>query len=195
MKKNKNKQAEMLRLFVAIEISKEIRDSLAALQEELRITCPEIRWVKPENIHLTLKFLGNVKEALVPEILHSLSRALLGLDDFVFEVKGTGAFPAEGRPRVMWVGISQGADKIFAFHSKIKQALASFDFEEEKNEFAAHLTIGRLKDEVDTEKLKEMLVLKKDKKFGECACGHISIIKSDLRPEGPVYTILEKIKL
>jgi len=184
-----------VRLFIAIELTQDIKDKLKMLEEELCFVCPQGKWVKPDNIHLTLNFLGYIKEDLVRETTESIIKSVKNFGSFDIEVKGASYFPEKGDPRVIWVGIGSGSEKVFSLHSKIKEALLSFNFEPEKDEFKAHLTLGRIKDPKDTKKLVDLLALKESSVFGKYLCDHISIIKSDLKQEGVSYTVLKRIKL
>jgi len=134
-----------IRTFIAIEIPEEIRARLAALQEEWKKERAQVTWVKPDNIHLTLKFLGDVPEEKMESVQQGVRRATEGLTPFTVAVKTVGTFPSWKRPRVLWVGIEETTGKVSALASRIEDEMTKLGFEKEDRPFSAHLTLGRVK--------------------------------------------------
>jgi 2'-5' RNA ligase len=183
----------MLRTFVAVEIAHPLRDAVDELVGSLRASTAPVKWVRPENLHLTLKFLGNVEESKVDEIAGAIIRASEGTAPFEIALSGVGAFPNLKRPRVLWVGISKGKDELVSLSQKIEDELTELGFEKEKRGFSPHLTIGRLRREGRPGDLPDRLGVQF--KTGECTIGRVRLMKSTLTPQGPVYEELRQAVL
>lgn len=133
-----------MRVFVAINSSEEERVRLAAATSPLRQAGYPIRWVPTENIHLTLKFLGEVPQERVSEVSSAVDAAAAGIGPFDMTLQGAGAFPSPRRPNVVWVGIKAN-EQLAGLQAKIEAALESIGFPREDRRFSPHLTIGRAK--------------------------------------------------
>jgi 2'-5' RNA ligase len=157
-----------LRLFVAIELPDAVRDALAAAIDTLRANGVDegLRWVRPEGIHVTLKFLGSTPPALVPEISAGLERAVSGVAAFELRPEGLGAFhggrnlhftrqyPRESYPtniRVLWVGVACDTERLAGLAEHVEAELQPLGFPGEKRKFAAHLTLARVRDDADAD--------------------------------------------
>lgn len=186
---------EKIRTFVAIELSQEIKENLKEIQEELKKTNADVKWVKPENIHLTLKFLGSISAQQISEIATELKSRLMGFGSFSIEVAKVGSFPEKGRLRVIWAGIGTGSQEAIQLQSKVEDSLKRFNFPQEDRLYTPHLTIGRARSPHNIKTLQELLITKSSVQFGKMVVEDISVIRSDLKPDGPIYTTLEKIKL
>lgn len=186
---------EHIRTFIAVELTEEIKRNLGKIQEELKKTNAKVKWVSPGNIHLTLRFLGFVPVDQIPGIGDELKKGLSGFGPFWIEVAKLGSFPPKGRPKVIWAGVSAGSEDVIKLQGKIEDFLKKFNFEQEDRRYIPHLTIGRVKSPKNTERLQELMRTKNSVQFGNMTVGDVSIIRSDLKPEGPVYTVLEKIAL
>ena len=183
-----------IRTFIGIEIPAEIRTKIAEFQTDLKALGGRIAWVKPERIHLTLKFLGATDELLVEKIISQLEEVAFPRSPFRVKVGGVGAFPNFKKPRVIWVGVDEGIDILREVASDIDQRMSGFGFEKEKRQFSAHLTVGRVKDDRNIGSVIERLQQIQDFKAGEFIVSEMSFIKSQLTNEGPIYTTLKKIK-
>ncbi len=182
-----------MRTFIAIEVPKEIKNAVEIYVNPLKKEKAKISWVKPENIHITLKFLGEVAEDKIPEIYESLKKCLVGQKPFDIEVTGTGGFPNLSRPRVFWVGLKNGAVELKNLAKSIDNELNKHGFPRDKRDFNPHLTIGRVKYIDNIKKfVKKMNIL--DYKGGFFTAKEVLIMKSDLKPTGAVYTKLQTIK-
>jgi RNA 2',3'-cyclic 3'-phosphodiesterase len=140
--------AGSMRLFVAVEIDDEARRVAAATAEALRAAIGaglKVRWVPPENLHLTVRFIGHVEDGRAPAIIEALSSPL-DLTPFDIEFGGCGAFPPSGAPRAVWIGLTLGLPGLTSMHDAFNTRLLSFGFEPERRPFRAHLTLARLKD-------------------------------------------------
>lgn len=179
-----------MRAFIAIGLPEDIKKSIACLQEKLKSASRDISWVKPENIHLTLKFLGEIDE-------HGLSLAEAAMEDvtsrennFYIRLSSAGAFPRVDFPRVIWVGIDKGDACVKRIAQNLEDTLSHVGFPKEKKEFSSHITIARvrsaLKGNEMTNLLNEYADIFHDKETGFTACG-ITLFKSTLTPKGPIY--------
>ncbi|HEY4308336.1 MAG TPA: RNA 2',3'-cyclic phosphodiesterase [Pirellulales bacterium] len=134
-----------VRTFIAVEISSEVRSRAARLISQLEATGANVRWVKPEQMHLTLKFLGDVDMREIPEICAAVSQATADVPPFSLRMAGAGAFPNLSQPRTIWLGADDGVDEIQDLHQRLDQSLAKLGFRPEPRRFRPHLTIGRVR--------------------------------------------------
>lgn len=185
---------EQLRTFIAIELPGDIKGELSDLQQEL--ACPDLhaKWVSRENIHLTLKFLGAVASDRIAEITGALKESLKNEEGFSFTLNGVGAFPSPSRPKVVWVGITEGKEKLRTIAGKIEATLEKMGFPKEKRGFSAHVTLSRIKREGKSGVLKEKIE-SKDYSSHPIRVSTIAIMKSDLTPGGPIYSKLGEVRL
>jgi len=184
-----------LRTFIAIEIPDNIRQQIVALQTELKTLGGKITWVRPENLHLTLKFLGDTDEDIIETIIEKLSDIISGFAEFEITSKGVGVFPNWKRARIIWLGTS-GADEILKkLVQQINQQLIDFGFEPEKRPFSGHLTLGRVRDSRGLEPVLKRIEQTDCFEAGKFLATDILFIKSVLTSQGPIYTPLKKIKI
>lgn len=191
---------EEIRTFVAIELSAGIKNELARVQEMLRgkIATPHLRWVDPANVHLTLKFLGNVPVDRIEEITAVLKEACVGLSPFIMEVSGLGCFPSANNPRVVWVGVQGETDRLERLQERVEERLAVLGFKPERRPFRPHLTLGRVRKgaHVGARRLIGGIVSATSVgALGQMEVGEISLMKSVLLPSGAQYSRLERIVL
>ncbi|MBD3287368.1 RNA 2',3'-cyclic phosphodiesterase [candidate division KSB1 bacterium] len=183
-----------IRAFIAIEIPGKILDKITGIQNEMKQAPAQISWVKPGNIHLTLKFLGNIDESKIEEIVSAIERASAEILPFDIFIKRLGVFPNFKRPRVIWVGTEQ--NEILARLAKnIDMNMSQLGFAREKRGFKAHLTLGRVKGVRGLTECLEILDINKEFNGGSFIAKEVLLIKSDLKPTGAVYTPLRRIKL
>jgi 2'-5' RNA ligase len=184
-----------MRTFIAIDLDPEIKKTLSLLVDELDKGHKNIRWIKPEGMHLTLKFLGEIGREKVPEIENILNIVSKKYRPFLLKFKGTGSFPPGMKnPRVLWVGIEE-EETLTALQAQLEAELEKLGFPRERRQFHGHLTLGRVKSLFN---LKEtLLVLEKyrDRNFGEMKAEKISFIQSTLKPTGAEYSTLSEFKL
>jgi 2'-5' RNA ligase len=132
-----------VRCFVALPVPDPVREALAAIRQAAPPRSP-VRWVAPQSIHLTLKFLGQIEPPVLDSVRGALSSFPWNLAPFAFTLSGVGAFPGTGRPRVLWVGVTDGAERVVALAEKVEQALGPLGLPREERAFSPHLTIGRV---------------------------------------------------
>ena len=183
----------MIRAFIAINLNPQVIEEIAKIQAELKKAGGDIRWSRPEGFHLTLKFLGDIQRDQATAILAALQDALIGQSPLSVIAQGLGAFPQVKRPRVLWVGL-QG-EGLKELNDKIEQALILLDFPPEDREFTPHLTLGRVRSLKGWEKVLPVVQEKQAERFGESRVGEVVLYRSDLKPDGAVYTPLGKIAL
>ena len=183
-----------MRSFIAIELPDEVKASLAGIQQGLKKSGADIRWVKTDNIHLTLKFLGDIEEEIVPDIIHVLKGTCQHHNVFSIEISGIGTFPAKKSPRVLWAGIHDNGELI-KLHAEIEEGMASLGIDTEKRAFAPHLTFGRFRSPRRRDLLIEQIDMMRHESFGLFDVRSIYLIKSDLKPSGAVYSRLADLPL
>jgi len=183
----------MIRAFLAIRPSDAVVESLLEVQSALGETGADVRWVSRDTLHLTLHFLGDVREAEMPEIERGLRESLVDVPPFEVECRGLGVFPNQKRPRVVWVGLD-GAG-LTRLAETIETVLSPLGFPPEEHEFAPHITLGRVRSARGTENLLRFLKTGGDRSFGSSSIGEVTLYRSQLRPEGSVYTPLVSFPL
>jgi len=187
--------AQEIRAFIAIELKEETRKKLREIQSELRkLIRSKVSWPKPENIHLTLKFLGDVSIEQVSSIKEELKQINKSFSHFNMSLGGIGAFPNFRNPRVIWLGITTGNEEVIQIATQIDKTTNKLGFPLEKREFTPHLTLGRIKQRVNLENI-EPKFTKYDKLDMDIPVDRFALIKSELNPRGAIYTTLEEFIL
>jgi len=192
-----------MRAFVAVNLNEELRRAVAETQDKLRATGAEVKWVKAETLHLTLKFLGWIEDVRLPEVIAALESALAGATAFTLRLEGVGGFPTPTAPRVIWVGVKEGAPELSALAQRVEAALEPLGFEREDafvrrsgttspakadRGFSPHVTIGRSKGPGGRRELAAVMQEESERAFGEMQVTRVELMRSDLRPSGPIYT-------
>jgi 2'-5' RNA ligase len=183
-----------LRCFISVELPEEIRNNIGARTESLVAAGADVKWIPPENLHLTLKFLGKTPEELVPDIRKKLLEAASLHHSIRIRLSGTGVFPDRRRPRVIWVGM-QDSEGLVKLQQDIEAKMAELGFEAEKRRFSPHLTIGRVRSPKGRENLLRELDALRDMDFNELEVRDVSMMKSELRPTGARHFKLFDIPL
>ncbi len=186
---------EEIRSFIAIELSENIATGLTRVQNGLKESdiSRAVKWVNPHSIHLTLKFLGNVPAAQIAAIEEALTPAVAPFAPFTLTAEELGCFPNARRPRVVWVGVHGDLDTLKRLQNVIEGAVAPLGYPPEDRPFRAHLTLGRVRRRVDKATVRQLGELIKETmvgKLGEMQVTGVSLMRSDLRPTGAVYTQL-----
>jgi 2'-5' RNA ligase len=186
---------DTIRAFIAIELPDHINSAIRNVQKNLKSRKLDIRWVSPGNIHLTLKFLGNIHNEDVQDISSAISAAVKGINPFAVSIKGLGAFPSLSRPRVVWVGVGDQTESLARLYDNIEDQLEAFGIAREERRFTAHLTIGRIKGKINVVKLIDAIREEKDFAEESFSIRDVTLFKSDLKPEGAFYTSLYKASI
>jgi len=187
-----------MRTFIAIELPKEIRDSLANLQDKLKSTGADVKWVEPDNIHLTLKFLGEIDDQKLDKITSILENIAKDKNSFHIFISSIGAFPRISSPRVIWVGIDMGEKETKGIVKALEEKIEKIGIPKEDRPFSSHITIGRTRSALNLQKLAEGLkTLENDLKIkvAEFDVTKITLFKSTLTPKGPIYEVLKETNL
>jgi len=178
--------------FIAIDI--EVSSKIVEIENEIKKTAANVKLVKPGNIHLTLKFLGDTNEGLIDEIEKIMKESVEGIEPFNIQLKGTGVFPNPNYIKVIWIGIQNG-EQIIPIAQKIDEKISKLGFKKEKRMFSPHLTIGRVKSAKNKDKLIKIIDKYRDVQFSDLKVESLKLKRSELTPKGPIYTTLKEIEL
>lgn len=176
-----------MRCFVAIEIPGTVRESIRGTIESIRHTARGIKWVPVENIHITLKFLGEVSEEIAREIGKRLSPLSASHGAFTITIRGTGVFPSFKRPSVLWIGVDK-SEEMEKLYQAIEGSLSELGFPREDRKFSPHLTFGRVRDTRDIEYTLKELNTFRETVFGTIKVEEVLLMKSVLKPTGAEYS-------
>ena len=186
-----------MRCFIAVDVSEDVRAAVTAAQHDLKKAAAgaDVRWTDPAAYHLTLKFLGEVAESRRDELRRALATAVAGHGPIALAAAGAGAFPTLRRPRVVWVGISQGMPELSALAGAVDRALEPLGFAREARAFSAHVTLGRVRSPKALEPLSRAIQAAERRDLGAWTGHEIVLYRSRLRPTGAVYEVLERVPL
>jgi len=184
-----------VRSFIAANLNDEVRAALAKVEEELRQTGANVRWVRPQNFHLTLVFLGYVDQEKLGDIAAAIRTAVEGIKPFDIEFADVGGLPRPDRPRVVYVGIKDASGGLTALNEKISEAMKSFDVKIEDRKYVPHMTLGRVASPKNIGALVEAFKKAGGQSFGILRVGSVELMISDLQPSGPVYTVAARVEL
>jgi len=178
-----------IRSFLAFELPVEIREQIRVISKELKKTALPVRWVKADNIHLTILFLGSVDEDTIDDIEEKANLVVKGFSAFRIRLNAVGVFPHWRRPRVIWIGLNGDIGRLSDLRDELQEELKALGFMPEKRPFRAHLTLGRFKGPIDRdEDMKWILDRYRDINSDLYQLNEFILYKSDLKPDGPVYT-------
>ena len=184
-----------MRLFIAINPTADERARLAEASRELRESPYPVRWVTPDSVHLTLKFLGEVPEARVPELSSSVGEAVRGTAAFQMAVSGFGAFPSLRRPQVVWAGVKPNST-LGMLQEAVEEAMALLGFERETRAFHPHLTLGRAQRRAGPAEYSGLDELIKRLTYEDTyPVRAVDLMRSTLRPSGAVYDVIHRAEL
>jgi 2'-5' RNA ligase len=187
-----------MRCFIAIDIDEKIRNALSDLQQQLQsgidVKKSDLKWVNPQNMHLTLKFLGEIEDAKVVEICNIVKAAADRHKSFELDIESVGHFGGKSA-RVLWVGTGKGGENLLELQKDIEKSLALAGWPEETREFSGHLTLCRIRKPAAGVNLARVSEDYKDFKLGTIQADSVSVYQSQLKPTGPVYTVLGNYKL
>ena len=179
-----------IRAFICFKLPKRIILSIRELQESIKDSGLKIRWVKAENIHLTIKFIGDICWSDIDDIGLAIKETAGDFAPLLLSAQGLGVFPNLKRPRVIWTGLSGQIEEFIGLQKILDKKLRLIGFPKEKRPFKGHLTIGRVKGRLDSRKLSEFMNQFNKFETKQCSCDRIFLMQSELKPSGPIYTKL-----
>jgi RNA 2',3'-cyclic 3'-phosphodiesterase len=186
---------EPIRSFIAIEIPELLRQKLREFLRELKSTGADVKWVRPEAIHLTLKFLGAVERDPLETLSLAFRPAVEKFSPFELKAQGAGCFPSFRNPRVVWMGLIEKEDAVSRIQREIETITAGLGFPSEDRPFKPHLTLGRVRSPKGKISLTQRIEENSHLDLGSFRVERIILFRSDLRPEGAVYTKLQEFYL
>ena len=184
-----------VRAFIAFPLPPEVIAHIRQIQAGIRAHDFPLRWVRPENIHLTLKFLGDTEQSAIGEIAGAMAETVRDTEPLTLEARGLGVFPGVRKPRVLWAGLAGETEALIRLQGRLADKLADLGFPRESRPFRAHLTLARTKGRTEARRLVQAM-----SEFGALASppfatDEMVLYRSDLRPAGAVYTRLESVSL
>lgn len=181
-----------IRTFLAIELPDEIKSELGKIQKRLKPKIEGVRWTRPEGIHLTLKFFGDVAAGDCGSIGNAVKAAITGAKPLSLELGTIGAFPGPTRPRVIWIGVGGQTKELIDLTKKLDRNFEQIGFTPEGRSFKPHLTLGRLKVPGSAVGFPKVLEEGNNYQAGSFRCIGLTLFRSDLRPTGAIYTKIEE---
>ena len=186
---------ETVRTFIALDLSDEVRAFLAQREDRLRRAGGDVRWVRPDRMHLTLVFLGEVAVDRLGALEAAVRGACQGFGPLALRAGGAGQFPPRGRPRVLWSAMDEPTGTLVRLQKALAGATAAFAQEVEDRAYVPHLTLGRVRGSRDLERLGEAVAAMARDAGPALEAREVLVIKSRLSPEGPQYTVLARVPL
>lgn len=184
--------SESVRSFIAFDIESDVvLRRVAAAQSLLARTGADLKLVEPRNIHITLRFLGNITSVMIEKVFEEMKR--IQFTPFNVQIKGIGVFPDLRYPRVVWAGITEGADQLKSIFSQLEPRLRRLGFAPDSKGFSPHLTIARVRSGRNKEQLAKFITENASYDFGSVAANCLRLKKSDLTPKGPIYSTLKEV--
>ena len=187
-----------MRCFIAIDIDRKIREGLAILQNKLQsaanVKKSDVKWGDPDAMHLTLKFLGEIKDDQLASVCNITKDVAARHENFELDVESVGHFGGRSA-RVLWVGVGLGCDNLLQLQNDLEEKLSLAGWPKEAREFTGHLTLCRIRNSKAGFELAELTEKYKDYKLGTMPADSLSVYQSQLTPQGPIYTVLGNYKL
>ena len=189
----------LIRAFIAVELPAELKKELTGLEIQLKKNSPPvIKWVDPNSIHITLKFLGETLDSAIDELLLAMEESVQDIFPFQLDISRLGAFPSIDRPQVIWVGVTGAMEKLAQLQKNIEVNTAQLGFKRESRAFSPHLTLGRVRDEVRPNEIQRTGKLLSETAFAalhNIEVKEINLMKSQLTPGGAIHTCIGTVKL
>lgn len=186
-----------VRAFWAVAVSPDVRTQVTALIRQFQGCIEGTKWVEPQNLHVTLQFLGDVAVTELPRLTETAERALTGVEMFELEFHGCGAFPNSKSPKTLWVGCRDGAEQLVHLAATVESAVAALGYLKENRRFSPHLTIGRVKrnDLMTGRNPADIIARYQAQSFGSCPVDALCLYASELTRQGPIYTKMASLPL
>lgn len=184
---------QAIRCFLAFDIENiTVLRKIIEIQKLLFNTGALIKFVKPENIHITMKFFGSISPKLIKTITKELQK--IEFNSFQAKLNGLGVFPRITHPLIVWIGITQGSDNLSKIFKQIDPVLSNLGFKRDFKGFSPHITIARIKTQKNITNLVDLIKNKSEYNFGEIQINSLKLKKSELTPNGPIYTTINQFK-
>jgi 2'-5' RNA ligase len=184
------------RTFIAVDIGESICDAAVSLQETLAKTGASVRWASAESLHVTLLFLGEVDDRDLHAVCRAVQEVAATEPPFALRVSGVGAFPNTRRPKIVWAGITEGAEPLQRLHDDLEtRMLALGCYRKEERAYTPHLTLGRVKGDTDGSALAPELAKRQAWDGGRTTVDEVLVFSSELEKDGPVYTVIGRGEL
>ncbi len=177
-----------IRVFIAIEISSEIKDKLSEYLSKLKRTGADVKWVAAENIHLTLKFIGYIEKDALVNLNEIINDAVCNVEPFSISIGNIGAFPSLNKPRVVFACVREDGNNLLRIFEKLDKGVELLGIKKESKKYVGHITLGRVRSQKNISKLKNTLNSGAECYFGCERVTSLSLIQSKLTPTGPLYT-------
>lgn len=187
------KESKTIRSFLAIDLAEDLKPEIADVQKEFKKTGANIKYVPSQNMHFTLKFFGNIDEDMVDEISEAVEKVIRNYSAFDLSIGGCGSFPNQNTIKVLWIGIDSNS-QIADLQKDLDREFKKLGFKKERN-YISHLTIGRPRNGKNKNQLKDTINSLKDLKIGTMRVSKISLKKSTLTPQGPIYEDIKVFNL
>ncbi|MFA4991897.1 MAG: RNA 2',3'-cyclic phosphodiesterase [Candidatus Omnitrophota bacterium] len=184
-----------VRAFIAIEINQQTKQKITRLISSLKESDADVRWVTEDQMHFTLKFLGDIPEDKTLEISDALKPAAENFNAFEISLAGLDAFPSLDKPRVVWIGAEKGAEELKALNVHVENSLEKIGFAKEPRGFKAHLTLGRVKSFKNTQRLARKIKNTEFNLKDAFRADEITLFQSTLTPKGAIYAPLAKFSM
>lgn len=186
-----------MRVFIAVELPQKLKEKVAKIQDKIKESdkVNRIKWVSPDSLHITLKFLGEIEKQRLKDVFEVVEKTSSNFCCFSVNIQGMGIFPESGTPRVLWVGIEEGACELFQIVQKLEKDLFERGFAREKKEWKPHITIGRVKQIINKQLIKNLVGREKNTEGAKVKVEKISVMQSRLTPQGAIYTPLKRFSL
>ena len=186
---------DRIRTFIGISLSSSV---LAGIEKSVRLLQSEwegVRWVETKNLHVTLKFLGDISLNDLPQLIRAITQSVRQTDSFDLTFQGFGVFPNRQSPKTIWIGCREGSEALGQLAETINEGLVPLGFPKEARRFSPHLTIGRVKKAAPDSPLIPLLEAQQHRLFGSCSVSEVQVISSELTRRGPIYDELATISL
>ena len=180
----------LLRIFLALELDSPVKKQLVRLQKRLSAVGPDVRWVHKDQIHLTMKFLGDLTDQMAVDICRLCQNVAAQFDPFEFGIRGAGCFSNHRRPRVLWIGITDPSGSVRRLHERLETTLAPLGLRRELRAFRPHITLGRVRSGKNAQELLDVVTKNEDFEAGIQSAQEITIFSSQLSSDGPVHTVI-----
>jgi 2'-5' RNA ligase len=183
------------RTFIAIEVGSPAREVMLRLLKQLASELSEVRWTQPDQLHLTLKFLGDIDNRSLPEICNQMRSACAGIEAFSASLKGLGAFPKNKPPRVLWVGVEDGTEPLRLMHQRLDSSLGGIGVPSEGRAYSPHLTLGRINRGADQQQLAARMARDSDTDFARFDVSEVLLIASVRDRNRMTYETIDSVPL